>query len=104
MSDSEGRCVHEMLPGQCGECQGRKTPYAHPEGPQSPFATASDVVERGYFGGDTPENLSHLRRFQGAKWFTATYDGECTRCGGLIVGGVDMIRSDEQGGWECCEA
>jgi hypothetical protein len=93
-----------MLPGQCGECLGRKTPYAHPEGPASPFATGGHPDSRAEWqrhpGQRDPRE--HLRSTHRPKWIVASYDSECTRCGDLIVGGVDMIRSDEEGGWECC--
>jgi hypothetical protein len=94
-----------MLPGQCGECLGRKTPYAPSPGTGSPFGTGTPPDDRAGWQRrpDGEYANQHLHSSAGPKWFTATYDGDCSRCGGMIVGGVDMIRSDEQGGWECCE-
>lgn len=35
-------------------------------------------------------------------WFTASYPGECARCGDEFDEG-EQIRADGSGGYECCE-
>lgn len=84
------RCKHDMLPGQCGDCRGLKTPEEQ--------AAADRLAVR--------QRLLNPPHGTVKAWFKASFPGACHKCGDRFPEDAAIRRAPGATGYvyiaECC--
>lgn len=83
---SDERCIHDMLPGQCGDCRGLKSVEEH-------AAVDTQALRQRLLSGAG-----------GRHWREAKFPGRCAGCSEWFQVGAAIRCSTSSSGWvaECC--